>query len=120
MVTTATHTNARKSVTVPFPSATPKASEDTLVTLTVTAQELVEIKAALAAHELSWEVRKNTEANRKALGKSLKDRVVDGNFIFWGGKANAHYKQVGKIRTMNKYALIVTLNKRLGELVSKL
>jgi hypothetical protein len=118
MVTTATHTNARKSVTVPFTS--PTAKDETLVTLTVTAEELMEIQDALASHKTSWQVEKNTAQGRKSIHWSKKSFITDGSFLFVGGKAKSAYSEIGKTRTLNKYALIHGLSKRIRELASQL
>ena len=117
-MTAITAQNTRKSAQVPLRDM--NASDETLVTITLTAEELIEISEALRSRATSWQVEKNTAKGKANIHWSKKDFITDGQFLFVGGMAKSYYKKVGKTRAINKFALIKTLSERIKEAVQAL
>jgi hypothetical protein len=88
---------------------------ETLVTLSFTLRQLEELAEALTTHETSWSVVPNTPKGRAKIHWSKKDFIVDGNYVFVGGKAKFHYKNSGKAFTFNKHSRIDAVLQRVKE-----
>lgn len=108
MTAVMTAKNTRKSVPVNL-------SGNDTVTLTFTLEELAQVEEAMTSLATSWQVEPNTPKGKARIHWSKKDFIVDGRFLFIGGKAKHAYKTVGKTRAFNKFVMISELKSKVRE-----
>ena len=90
---------------------------ETLITLSFTPAQLAELEEALTGLNTSWQVVSNTAEGRKNIFWAKKDFIVDGRYIFVGGKAKHYYREGGKMFAFNKSSRIEALLKRVRDAI---